>query len=467
MTSSPQLFGYIVAAISGILPNQTTQTKQRGGKEMEAEWMADRSVLRQLLGTHPQWTNEKLAAVIERSVGWVKKWKKRLSAAPSEDERILYSQSRARHHPPASMSQAVVEAILAIRDQPPDDLQRTPGPLAIIYYLRQDAGLAAAGQRIPTSTSTVWRILDRHQRILRPQVVDAEPLMRPSPQTEWQVDFKDVTTATTPDGEKRAHQVETLDVVDAGTSILVANPAHTAFNATTVIETVVDIFQTHGLPQCLRFDRDPRFVGSASGRDFPAAFVRFLLCLGVEPIICPPHQPQKNAFVERFHRTYDEECLRTKHPVTLDEVQAVNDWFRHHYNEQRPHQGLSCGNRPPRLAFPDLPALPALPEVVDPDAWVAALQGRYYARRITHNGSLKIGRNQYYVGVEYKGQAVAVTVRPKVKILDVFLGHTVIKSLPLKGLYNQLLALDDYIYHICQEAESEYRQYLASQTRYI
>jgi hypothetical protein len=24
----------------------------------------------------------------------------------------------------------------------------------------------------------------------------------------------------------------------------------------------------------------------------------------------------------------------------------VNDWFRHHYNEQRPHQGLSCGNRP-------------------------------------------------------------------------------------------------------------------------
>jgi hypothetical protein len=133
------------------------------------------------------------------------------------------------------------------------------------------------------------------------------------------VDFKDVTTASV-EGEKRAHQVETFDVVDAGTSILVANPARSDFNATTVIAAVVDIFQTNGLPQRLRFDRDPRFVGSASGRDFPAAFVRFLLCIGVEPIICPPHQPQKNPFVERFHRSYDEECIRTKAPATLGDV---------------------------------------------------------------------------------------------------------------------------------------------------
>ena len=383
---------------------------------MEAELIADRSMLRQLIEKHPEWTNQDLADVIGRSETWVKKWKKRLVATAVTDDRVLYSQSRARQQPPAKISQPVVEAILEIRDAPPGDLQRTPGPLAIIYYLQQHEELAAAGHGIPTSTSTVWRILDQHQRIVRSPVVEHEPLERLAPHHEWQVDFKDVTTASTPETEKRAHQVETFDVVDAGTSILVANPARSDFNGSTVIETVVDIFQANGVPQQLRFDRDPRFVGSASGRDFPAAFVRFLCCIGVDPIICPPQQPQKNPFVERFHRSYEEECIRTKTPETLADVQDVNEWFRHHYNEQRPHQGLSCGNQPPAVAFPELPALPQLPDVVDPDAWVSHIVGRYYRRRITSNGSLQIGRHQYYIGTAYVGQQVAVTVRPNAQI---------------------------------------------------
>lgn len=151
----------------------------------------------------------------------------------------------------------------------------------------------------------------------------------------------------------------------------------------------------------------------------------------------------------------------------MAEVQAVNDWFRHHYNQQRPHQGLSCGNQPPCVAFPALPPLPALPATVDPDAWLAHTRGRVYRRRITRNGALQLGRHQYYVGTEYSGQLVAVTVRSAGKIVDVLLGQTVIKSLAIKGLYHQRLSLDDYLHHICQEAESEYRHYLASQKRYV
>jgi hypothetical protein len=133
---------------------------------MEAQWVADRARLRELLQRQPSWTNQQLADTIGRSVTWVKKWKKRFAASAADDDSVLFSRSRARHHPPESISQPVVEAILEIRDQPPDDLQRTPGPLAIIYYLQQQEELA--GHQIPTSTSTVWRILDEHQRILRP-----------------------------------------------------------------------------------------------------------------------------------------------------------------------------------------------------------------------------------------------------------------------------------------------------------
>jgi hypothetical protein len=37
--------------------------------------------------------------------------------------------------------------------------------------------------------------------------------------------------------------------------------------------------------------------------------VRFLLCLGIQPTICPAHRPDKNWYVERLHRTYKDECL--------------------------------------------------------------------------------------------------------------------------------------------------------------
>ena len=58
----------------------------------------------------------------------------------------------------------------------------------------------------------------------------------------------------------------------------------------------------------MTFDRDPRWVGSVSGRDFPAPLRRLLLCLGITPPICLPHRPDKTADVERFHRTYGSDC---------------------------------------------------------------------------------------------------------------------------------------------------------------
>ncbi len=87
--------------------------------------------------------------------------------------------------------------------------------------------------------------------------------------------------------------------VDAGTSILLAAQVSADYHAATAFDAVLTFLQQYGRPKRLTFDRDPRWVGSASGRDFPSALVRFLLCLGIEPQICPPHHPQANAFVER------------------------------------------------------------------------------------------------------------------------------------------------------------------------
>ena len=57
-------------------------------------------------------------------------------------------------------------------------------------------------------------------------------------------------------------------------------------------------------------------------------------------------------------------------PETYEQVLAMNLDNQYFYNYYRPNQAKSCGNRPPRLAFPDLPALPAVPEKIDPDRWL-------------------------------------------------------------------------------------------------
>ena len=94
----------------------------------------------------------------------------------------------------------------------------------------------------------------------------AEPL------TSWQIDFKEVTTVAPEADGKRLHAVESLNMIDTGTSILVDNPLRTDFNAETVIDSLAQTLQQVGCPRQITFDRDPRFVGSAGSTDFPGRF---------------------------------------------------------------------------------------------------------------------------------------------------------------------------------------------------
>ncbi len=43
-----------------------------------------------------------------------------------------------------------------------------------------------------------------------------------------------------------------------------------------------------------------------------------------------------NGFVERYHRTLNQEFLKRERPKTLDEVRQVTEAFASHYNWQRP-----------------------------------------------------------------------------------------------------------------------------------
>jgi transposase InsO family protein len=321
--------------------------------ELETEWRADRARLWALARARADYTVADLAAAVGRSVSWVKKWRRRLGRATWGDEAALHSRSRAREHPPPAVLPPVVERILAIRDAPPAHLQRTPGPEAILYFLHHDPELRAAGLPLPRSTATVWRLLRRHGRIAPRRPPPREPWELAEPMTSWQLDFKDVSSVRGDRSDptaKRQHVVESLDCVDCGTSLLVDAVVRDDFTEETALTAVADLLRTHGRPQAITLDRDPRFVGAPGTGDFPSPLVRFLTCLGVAVQVNPPRRPDLNGYVERFHRTFEEECLRVHRPATLEAAREVTAAFREHYNEERPNQARSCRNQPPRVA---------------------------------------------------------------------------------------------------------------------
>lgn len=421
---------------------------------MEEQWYADRCRLRELLGAHPAWPTRQFAAHLGRSLGWVKKWRRRLRAADPADDAVLHARSPARKRPPPTISRAAVDRILELRDHPPANLHRVPGPRAILYYLGQDAELAASEVRLPRSTRTVWQILTRHGRIAHHPPRHHEPVDRPPPLTWWQLDFKDVSTVPAdPDG-KWQHVVEALNAIDVGTSILVDAQVRADFTAETALGAIVELFRAHGLPERITIDRDPRFVGAAQGRDFPSPFLQLLASLGVEVDVCPPQRPDRNGFIERYHRTYDRECLRVQRPATEGVARAVTAAFLAHYNQERPNQALACGNRPPRVAFPALPTLPPLPEQVDPDAWLRLVDGRCYVRKVRPSGTVKVEGATYYVARQFAGQQVALRIDAAARVLVVLRRQQEVKRLPLKALRGAPLALDDYLAVLQRQARA-------------
>ena len=153
------------------------------------------------------------------------------------------------------------------------------------------------GLRLPRSTRTIHRLLREHGRIAPRLPHASEPTERPQPMQQWQLDYKDASTVPADPQGKQQHVVETLNIIDKGTSVLIASHVRSDFTAETARHSVALTFQEQGLPASITLDRDPRWVGAPQGSDFPAALIRLCHCLGVAVVVCDPHHPQQNDLV--------------------------------------------------------------------------------------------------------------------------------------------------------------------------
>jgi transposase InsO family protein len=433
---------------------------EKGVTVMTISYYTARANLYYLWQLHPEWSHPQFAAALGYSKDWVKKWLKRFREEQAQGiplEEILQGHSRARKHPPPKTHPAVVAEILSIRDQPPEGLRRVPGPEAIHYYLQRSSLLQLFQLPVP-SPKTIYRILVANDRIITSsEKPPHQPQERPAPMTCWQMDFKDVSSiAAEPDG-KRQHVVETLNIIDTGTSILLDAHVRSDFTAETALEALAQTLMKYGRPQQITLDRDTRWVGSPAGSDFPAALVRFGACLGIEIEICAPRHPQQNGFVERYNRTYQEECLVHDRPETLEQARVVTSQFVKHYNQERPHQGISCGNRPPLVAFPTLAPLPALPATVDPDSWLSILDGKHLERKVDRYGMVSVDLKRYYVSTKLTGRRVALRLDASLECMHVLYEGQPFKDIALRGLVGEILSFEQFLSHMLRQARAQAR----------
>jgi hypothetical protein len=174
---------------------------------------------------------------------------------------------------------------------------------------------------------------------------------------------------------------------------------------------------------------------------------------------------ESNAFVERYHRTYNQECIQVHCPYTLEQAREVTESFMLHYNMERPNQALSCGNQPPRVAFPELKSLPPLPQLVDPDAWLPHVHAKHFVRKVRQNGTVRIAEGSYYIHLDMIGQYVDLCLDAHQQVFVIRRKAQILKQVPIKGLQRRLLSFEEFGALMCKRALSEQRRLLQAQQR--
>jgi transposase InsO family protein len=419
-----------------------------------------RLLLYSLLQQHPEWKQAQLAKATEMSESWVKDWRRRLRPylhAPFEEVYlILQGESCARKTPPARLSFDEIFQITTLREQLPEQLHRVPGPRTIRTYLQKQVHAGEETYRPPAS-STIYRYLRLFEYIVPKQKPHREPMDPVAPLAQWQIDFKEVSSAEAIPEGKQQHRLEIFNVIDQGSSFWLHAEVRSDFTAETVIEALVQAMQRSFVPHKITLDRDPRFVGSPQGSDFRSALLRFSSCLGIEMDVCDPHHPEQNAYVERFHRTLKEECLSVEHPTTQGQTQEALSTFEAFYNHERPHQGRALVDRPPAEKLAQAAPLPAKPTFVDPLAWLRHEPQQVFRCRVDASGSIKLDLKRYYVGKAWRGHLITMHLNAEEAQLVLLADGQLLKVLPVAASSQAPLPFAAYVQQIQEQARAEHR----------
>lgn len=146
----------------------------------------------------------------------------------------------------------------------------------------------------------------------------------------WAYDFVQDRTR---DGRK----FRMLTVIDEFTRECLAIKVERRLNSKHVLEVLVDLMITRGVPGHIRSDNGPEFTAKVVREWLPK--------VGVQTLFIEPGSPWENGYNESFNGKLRDECLNVELFNDLREASVLIEMWRRHYNTIRPHTSL--GYKPP------------------------------------------------------------------------------------------------------------------------
>jgi len=312
------------------------------------------------------------------STWWFYDLRRRHAAGESIEPR-----SRAPRHVANRISGEVEDAIVRARK----DLAEfglDAGPASIESRLLEDPTIGM----VP-SMSTIWRTLKARGLIV------PEPAKAPKHSGRRFVAARanecwplDDTTWSLVDGT----EVKIFNVLDDHSRLLVASEAAFSMTGAFALSVVAGAAETLGWPEWFLSD---------NAKAFRHVLADALAELGVAARHTRAYHPQTNGKVERFHQTLKRWLTKQPAAVTLEELQAQLDVFRHVYNHQRPHRGV--GRRRPADVWIEAPKS-------GPANRPLGATTKLY-RGIVHGSTLRLARRwRVTVGATYNHQPALAIV---------------------------------------------------------
>jgi putative transposase len=153
-----------------------------------------------------------------------------------------------------------------------------------------------------------------------------QPLLVPQqPNQVWSADFMS-------DALYAGNRFRTFNVIDDFNRECLAVEIDTSITGKRLIRVFERLRQERGLPDVLRVDNGPEFLSGD--------FVAWAEAAGIMIQYIQPGEPNQNAYIERFNRTYREEVLSLYLFRNLKEVREITYGWLNDYNELRPHDAL-------------------------------------------------------------------------------------------------------------------------------
>ncbi len=152
-----------------------------------------------------------------------------------------------------------------------------------------------------------------------------------------------------------------LSLVDEYTRECLALEVGRTMTATDIVDVLIELVQTRGVPGHLRSDNGPEFIAEA--------IRSWLGRSGIGTLYIEPGSPWQNGYAESFHARLRDELLDLEIFETVAEARTLATQWRLEYNHRRPHSSL--GYVPPAtfaasLAEPPVAALPTPQQATEP-----------------------------------------------------------------------------------------------------